>query len=181
MPITKKQKEFAKAFAEAIAEHKDGKPIDQHDIGCILFGLQAAGILLDTTDCEEADAIMCQTPGIILQPKKAPREPNTYLQTRGYTKRGWVYVLSNESFPGLLKIGMTTNDIEARMRQLATSTGVPTPFQLLHAEPAEHAPKLEAELHDALDCFRVPSGREFFRCDLKQVIAAISSIKQVAK
>ncbi len=42
---------------------------------------------------------------------------------------GIVYLLTNPVMPGLVKIGMTTQeDIERRMRELYT-TGVPVPFE----------------------------------------------------
>lgn len=42
---------------------------------------------------------------------------------------GIVYLLTNPCMPGLVKIGMTTQeDIDKRMRELYT-TGVPVPFE----------------------------------------------------
>tara|TARA_B100000780_G_scaffold162481_1_gene113595 strand:+ start:237 stop:377 length:141 start_codon:yes stop_codon:yes gene_type:complete len=38
-----------------------------------------------------------------------------------------VYVLTNDSMPGLVKIGRTSGSIEKRMRDLY-KTGVPIPF-----------------------------------------------------
>jgi hypothetical protein len=39
-----------------------------------------------------------------------------------------VYVLTNEAMPGLVKIGLTTDSVEARLTQLSSHTGVPLPF-----------------------------------------------------
>jgi hypothetical protein len=41
----------------------------------------------------------------------------------------FIYVLSNPSFPGLLKIGYTRKDIGIRVKDLSKATGVPTPFK----------------------------------------------------
>jgi ribosomal protein S27E len=42
--------------------------------------------------------------------------------------RGYVYVLSNESMPGLVKIGFTARDITKRVTELNSGTAVPAPF-----------------------------------------------------
>ena len=41
---------------------------------------------------------------------------------------GYIYILINKSFDGLLKIGSTTLGAEERARQISASTGVPMPF-----------------------------------------------------
>ena len=43
-------------------------------------------------------------------------------------QKGWVYVVSNPSMPGLLKIGRTNSAVEVRIKDL-DSTGVATPFK----------------------------------------------------
>ena len=42
---------------------------------------------------------------------------------------GYVYILTNPSMPGLVKVGKTTTTPNQRMSELH-STGVPTPFEL---------------------------------------------------
>jgi hypothetical protein len=44
-----------------------------------------------------------------------------------------VYVLTNEAMPGLVKIGRTTDGVEARISQLSVATGVPLPFECYYA------------------------------------------------
>ena len=84
---------------------------------------------------------------------------------------GFVYVLSNPTMPGLLKIGKTDRDVETRVRELSRATGVPTPFHVEHTWKVEDSRALESYLHRRLDGCRVP-GREFFRCDLETVLQA---------
>ena len=43
---------------------------------------------------------------------------------------GSVYILSNPSMPGLVKIGMTEGDVNERIKQLSSGTGVAEPFVL---------------------------------------------------
>lgn len=85
---------------------------------------------------------------------------------------GVVYVLINPLMPGLCKIGMTSNDIEARMKQLFTS-GVPVPFECHVAVEVPDAAKTEKLLHDAFGDHRLSSNREFFRIDPERVRAAL--------
>lgn len=58
----------------------------------------------------------------------------------GFTPCGWVYVLENESMPGVYKIGMTTSTPEKRAKDISSSTGVPTPF-IVVKEYRSHLPK----------------------------------------
>lgn len=43
---------------------------------------------------------------------------------------GIVYLLTNPSMLGLVKIRMTTRDIDSRLRDLNAPTGVPQPFEV---------------------------------------------------
>ena len=42
--------------------------------------------------------------------------------------KGWVYILSNESLNGLIKIDFSTKDPANRATELSGDSGVPTPF-----------------------------------------------------
>ena len=44
------------------------------------------------------------------------------------TPPGWVYILTNKAMPGLVKIGLTTRDLEEWAAELLGATGVPLPF-----------------------------------------------------
>ena len=76
----------------------------------------------------------------------------------------FVYVLTNESMPGIVKIGMTTSPIESRMLQLDT-TGVPLPFECYYAARVNDQKRVEKALHEAFGDNRVRKTREFFRLD----------------
>lgn len=75
-----------------------------------------------------------------------------------------VYVLTNESMPGYIKIGRTDTSVEQRMREL-DKTSVPLPFQCYYAAKVEDYQKVERTLHTAFGDNRVRSSREFFRMD----------------
>ena len=56
---------------------------------------------------------------------------------------GIVYLLTNPVMPGLVKIGMTTQeDIDKRMKELYT-TGVPVPFECQFACKVKKGAKIE--------------------------------------
>lgn len=75
-----------------------------------------------------------------------------------------VYILTNESMPGYIKIGRTDRDISERMSSLDT-TGVPLPFQCYYAARVEENATVERMLHTAFGDARVRNSREFFRMD----------------
>jgi len=84
----------------------------------------------------------------------------------------YVYVLSNSSMPGILKIGYTDKEPDLRAKEISGSTGVPTPFKVLKEYPFAtlvRAKKEEIRLHSLFKKYRVNTGREFFRISLDQV------------
>ena len=90
----------------------------------------------------------------------------------------WVYVLSNASMPGALKIGYTKNNPIDRAKQLSSSTGVASPFVVEHAFQCFNAEALEGELHKFFVEYRVSNNREFFRVSLKEAKKAIENLGQ---
>ena len=88
---------------------------------------------------------------------------------------GIVYLLTNQSMPGLVKIGMTTQkEIEQRMKELYT-TGVPLPFECQFACKVKKSDcaKIEKALHTAFSPSRVNPNREFFRIQVEQAKAIL--------
>ena len=88
---------------------------------------------------------------------------------------GYVYILSNEQMPGLLKIGFTERDVEQRVTELSSGTGVPGPFiteaYFATETPEEH----ERQIHRQMAVDRIP-GKEFFRADLQTTLRVASKI-----
>lgn len=90
----------------------------------------------------------------------------------------FVYVLTNESMPGLVKIGMTDDtSTNARIGQLYT-TGVPLPFNLEYACEVPNARQVEQALHVAFAPHRINARREFFRMEPEQAIAILRLLDQ---
>lgn len=84
-----------------------------------------------------------------------------------------VYLLTNPSMPGLVKIGRTSfEDANTRIAQLY-STGVPFPFKLEFACKVENPDEVEQALHLAFGPNRVNPRREFFSIEPEQAIAIL--------
>ncbi len=99
------------------------------------------------------------------------------------TRVGWVYVLSNIGSFGqeVFKIGLTRRfEYEERVRELS-GAAVPFPFDVHAAIHSMDAPSLECALHKTLARFRVNRAnprKEFFRCDLQDIVNAIAEHHQ---
>lgn len=86
-------------------------------------------------------------------------------------KEGFVYILSNQSMLGLLKIGYSKN-VSERVKQLS-NTSIPTPFKCEYYIYSEDCVRLEKAVHSSLLFCRVNSDREFFKITLLDAIKCI--------
>ncbi|MDZ4746769.1 MAG: GIY-YIG nuclease family protein [bacterium] len=87
-----------------------------------------------------------------------------------------VYILTNESMPGYVKIGYTTGDVQERLRQL-DKTGVPLPFEVYYAATVEDAYREEKWLHSIFDDRRVRANREFFKMSPEYAALALKRVE----
>ncbi len=85
-----------------------------------------------------------------------------------------IYVLTNEAMPGLIKIGLTADSVEARLTNLSSPTGVPLAFECYFAAEVTEGARIEKTLHQLFAEFRINPKREFFRLDPEKVVLAIS-------
>lgn len=95
--------------------------------------------------------------------------------------KGYVYILKNQSMPGLLKIGKTTRSVEQRCNEL-WQTGVPIPFEVVAEALSPNCHELEGIVHQALQDARVSQMREFFAVSEDRARRSLSSahLEQVA-
>lgn len=84
---------------------------------------------------------------------------------------GYIYVLQNSSFPGYIKIGHTTRTVRERVSELNT-TGVPTPFNVLHSWEVVNSYDVEQSLHNKYAEYRVSGNREFFQVECLGFVVA---------
>lgn len=88
---------------------------------------------------------------------------------------GYVYILTNEAMPGLVKIGKTTRTVKQRISELQ-STGVPFPFTEFASFACPDCNWVEEQAHLLLADCRVNAGREFFLCEPYQAEAVVQNI-----
>jgi len=103
------------------------------------------------------------------------RKINMYSNREG-DGDSWVYVLSNESIPGQLKIGSTQKDPDTRAKQLSRGTGIPTQFKVEFAFKCFNAESAEKEVHKVLSDARISKDREFFAITLNEAQEVIKKI-----
>jgi hypothetical protein len=83
--------------------------------------------------------------------------------------RGYVYILSNPSMPGLVKIGRTIRCVDGRANELY-QTGVPTPFNVEFSIFSPDCEEMEIRAHEKFANERVSESREFFKVDVDAVV-----------
>ena len=107
-----------------------------------------------------------------------PRRVKMYEGRKG-DGDSWVYILSNESQPGMYKIGYTSHeDVDQRVKQLSKSTSVATPFYLEWAFRCFNAERLEGEVHKKLQGHRISKDREFFAISLNEAKETVEDLGQ---
>lgn len=82
-------------------------------------------------------------------------------------KAGWIYIMTNPSMRGLVKVGLTTSSPEKRLRELSSATGVAEKFELYTTFEVSNVDAAEAKAHRILaQLFGRPNNsREFFSAD----------------
>lgn len=88
----------------------------------------------------------------------------------------WVYILSNPSQPGLLKIGYTKKFPEERAKQISSATGVALPYKVEWAYQCFNGEMVEREVHHKLKAQRVNNSKEFFQISLEEAKEVINLI-----
>lgn len=92
--------------------------------------------------------------------------------TLKFENPGYVYILSNESLPNVLKIGYTQNSPYQRQAELYT-TGLPTPFVVEKFFFVEDACVCEELVHIRLNRSRVSDDREFFKVEIDKATRVV--------
>ena len=87
-----------------------------------------------------------------------------------------VYILTNESMPGIVKIGRTNRTAEIRARDLDT-TALPTPHEVHYAAEVKDSQEDEHWLHDVFADRRVRDNREFFTVGPERVVSALKRVE----
>ncbi|MHB8766576.1 MAG: GIY-YIG nuclease family protein [Deferrisomatales bacterium] len=78
--------------------------------------------------------------------------------------------------PGLLKIGYTTReDVQERVSELSSATGVPSRFQVEYFCLTKRVEEVEGAIHKEYASSRI-DGKEFFRADAGEVVETIDKL-----
>ncbi len=85
---------------------------------------------------------------------------------------GIVYILTNDAMPGIIKIGITEDSVEARIKSL-DNTSLPLPFRFYFAIESKRYKEIEKLAHDTFSSFRVRENREFFKMDPERAVSAL--------
>lgn len=75
---------------------------------------------------------------------------------------GWVYILSSREQNSFLKIGMTGRDLEKRVKEINSVTGVLFPLSVCSAFKVKNPITAEKIVFEELSEYRVRGDREFF-------------------
>lgn len=94
---------------------------------------------------------------------------------------GYVYCLTNEAIPKLVKIGKTARNPLVRAAEISAATGVPTPFEVSWACKVPDMDVAESALHKALSEYRLTRRREFFRCTPAEALARSKKLPSFAE
>ncbi len=87
--------------------------------------------------------------------------------------KGWVYVISNQAMPGVVKVGYSTKDPELRASEL-NNTGAPHPYVVEYEALVEQPRDIEQRVHRRLSDHR--EGREWFHCSPEFAVSVIQEV-----
>jgi len=95
--------------------------------------------------------------------------------------RGYVYCFSTESMPGTYKIGMTTRDVETRLKEANQSNTwkPPIPYKIVFSKYVRNPLQKERSIHKLLEDYRVTDSREFFKIDIDKLTSLFDVIDEI--
>jgi hypothetical protein len=93
---------------------------------------------------------------------------------------GHIYILVNPSMEGLVKVGKTTREPEARAKELSQATGVATPFYVAYSIVVGDCHSAEEYVHAVLEYngFKRSPNREFFQIPLRTAIEVLLVVEK---
>jgi hypothetical protein len=136
--------------------------------------------LLDYIECEYISDIMLksgdETNSITWIPLYAKDLVKLNIHDLNLSKNKYVYILTNEAYPGICKIGKAINP-QGRLNQI-NGAGTVSEWSLRYAYPVADDYKVENYIHRHLQRYRRPSdqgsAREFFEVSLDYAIDTVN-------
>ena len=93
---------------------------------------------------------------------------------------GYVYILSNNAYPNIYKIGSTYGLPEERAEEL-TGTGHLLPFKVEDKIKIKSAEFYEKKIHSLLNKYRVKQNREFFQMELSEIKKILKQVSALTE
>jgi hypothetical protein len=90
--------------------------------------------------------------------------------------QGYIYILSNKSIPGILKIGYTDRTPQERVKEINSATGVITNWYVANSFSCYSPKIIETLVHQKLQDFRIVNNKEGFAVSLTEAERIISNI-----
>ncbi|MDA9975999.1 GIY-YIG nuclease family protein [Alphaproteobacteria bacterium] len=92
-------------------------------------------------------------------------------------KHGIVYVIHNILHPSdLFKVGLTTNSVEERIKELNSETSNPGKFKVCAYFPVSDVYEAEKVCHQRLDELGLRSNKEFFSGEISRILTEVERV-----
>lgn len=89
------------------------------------------------------------------------------------TPAEYLYILSRREEKDILKIGMTTRNVQKRVNEINSATGVVFPYSARKVYKVKNSALVERGVHSLLAPYRIRADREFFRIDYAKACSMI--------
>lgn len=101
--------------------------------------------------------------------------------TESKTDTGYIYCFETESMPGTYKIGMTTRDVDVRLKEANQSNTwkPPIPYQVVFSKYVQNPREKEGMIHTLLSEYRIHPDREFFKLELEKLRCLFGLITEI--
>lgn len=93
----------------------------------------------------------------------------------------YLYILSRREEKDVLKIGMTTRNVQKRVNEINAATGVLYPYSARKVFKVKNCKKVEKEIHKLLSRYRIRLDREFFKIEYKEACFLIENYLEDTK
>lgn len=105
---------------------------------------------------------------------------NNYLSfnINAETPAEYLYILSRREEKDILKIGMTTRNVQKRVNEINSATGVVFPYSARKVYKVKDSSLVERGVHSLLAEHRIRSDREFFRIEYAKACSIIENYLQ---
>src|SRR5699024_497497 len=102
-----------------------------------------------------------------------------YLKKRNVehqSNTGYIYILSKREEPNILKVGMTNRNVEQRVKEINSATGVVFPLSVRSIFKVNDSYKAEKMIFEALEYYRIRNDREFFMIDYSHAVKMVREL-----